>query len=220
MRSTNIHGWPVAEDGDPVLAYPATVDGPFKDSLDTRVPHSFANAAARDIAIPVPVEGQVCYLEDLHQSQSYRSPGGWLPLGGVMPFGLFTGNASQSLSLGVWTKCTLPDAPTALRGGLTWDAAQHSFSGPPGVYMVTVKSNVSIQNGAVNYLFSNNVDTVTGAVGLGMHNIPAMSANPQMQSAGLVEITSPTFKASFWAFLSAAANLTYKTFTVQYVSQR
>lgn len=47
----------------------------------------FADAAARNAAIPVPVEGQTVWLSDLHQARTWvaGSVGYWVPTFGTMP---------------------------------------------------------------------------------------------------------------------------------------
>lgn len=45
---------------------------------------SFASAAARDAAITSPVEGMICYLEDVNQVTSYLGSA-WYPIAGQMP---------------------------------------------------------------------------------------------------------------------------------------
>ena len=68
------------------LPYPELTDIPnaltaFQNlalALDTKVVPKFASAAARDSAIPSPVEGQLCYRTDINGFQEYN--GSWRPM--------------------------------------------------------------------------------------------------------------------------------------------
>lgn len=67
------------------LPYPELTDIPnaqtaFQNlalALDTKVVPKFASSAARDTAIPSPVEGQLCYRTDINGLQEYN--GSWRP---------------------------------------------------------------------------------------------------------------------------------------------
>lgn len=49
----------------------------------------FANAAARDTAVPAPVDGQLCYLTDRRRIEMRQAPH-WLAVSGSMPFAAMT----------------------------------------------------------------------------------------------------------------------------------
>lgn len=53
----------------------------MSDVIDTRMIPRFATTAARDVAIPSPSGGQVCYVTDLKAFQYYISGGGWTTQG-------------------------------------------------------------------------------------------------------------------------------------------
>jgi hypothetical protein len=57
----------------------------------------FANAAARNAAIPAPVLGQLCYLEDVKQGQVWEG-GLWRPMSGIQPWGSIAYSAASAPS--------------------------------------------------------------------------------------------------------------------------
>ena len=68
----------------PALATPAQPDIPadfqaLAEQVDTRLVARYASAAARDAAIPAPVDGMVCYLADT-DSFSSRVNGAWVSM--------------------------------------------------------------------------------------------------------------------------------------------
>lgn len=145
-----LFGWPIAEDIDVVKQYPAAVDEPFKMLLESHLglvaatgAPRFANAAARDAAIPAPVEGQISWLNDMRQQQTYLAPHGWLPSGGIMPYGyIASGATAQSVPANTDTKLTFAGKAPVLVGGMTWNATENRFIGPPGVYDIFVTMRV------------------------------------------------------------------------------
>ncbi|CAB4148773.1 hypothetical protein UFOVP536_23 [uncultured Caudovirales phage] len=109
---------------------------------------SYASAAARDAAILTPVEGMLCYLEDLNHVTAYLGSA-WFPIAGQMPFfdvlktANQTGVVSSSITLVTW--------PTAItnRGGFT--VASNAVTVPyTGMYTINTALNFDSANTAGN----------------------------------------------------------------------
>lgn len=88
MRTSLTFGWPIEEQTDARRDFPTRVDGPRTDAIDAQLARSgiraFATAAARDTAVPAPVEGQAVWLQDLDQLQVWIGTV-WAPVGGKIP---------------------------------------------------------------------------------------------------------------------------------------
>jgi hypothetical protein len=101
----------------------------------------FANAAARDAAIPAPVAGQTCYLEDIKQGQAWRTA--WRPAWGTMPTAVIQWGGG-ALPSG-WT--VLSHAPSSqVSQGAAWtiNATNGGATIPyAGYWLVTIHSDAS-----------------------------------------------------------------------------
>ena len=70
---------------------------------------TYADAATRNSALPTPSEGQLTYLSDLNQYQTYTGST-WAAAGGVMPFIHYNHTGSQSITtsnetnINAWTQ--------------------------------------------------------------------------------------------------------------------
>lgn len=109
---------------------------------------SYASATARDLAIPLPVEGMLCYLEDVNHVTTYLGTA-WFPVAGQMPFfdvlktANQTGVVSSTITLVTW--------PTAItnRGGFT--VASNAVTVPyTGLYTVNTALGWDAANNAGN----------------------------------------------------------------------
>jgi hypothetical protein len=135
MYTTPINGFQVGEGPDPAKQYPANVDQPFKAALDSRVIARFATAAARNAAIPAPVEGQTCYLADIKQGQTWES--GWKPSWGRMPHLRVTWPIGHSFAAGLSPLINGTIAKADATGwGITYTPATAAITMPPGLYLI------------------------------------------------------------------------------------
>jgi hypothetical protein len=109
---------------------------------------SFASAAARDAAITSPVEGMICYLEDVNQVTSYLGSA-WFPIAGQMPFFDVQKSADQTnVASSTITTVTWPTATTN-RGGFT--VASNQVTVPiAGIYMINAAVTFDAGNTAGN----------------------------------------------------------------------
>lgn len=177
----------------------------------------FANAAARDAAIPAPVDGMVCWLSDLHQMQTYRAasryPAGWYPTGGTLPGGWISTGAPQSFTSGTWQKINFAGGGAPyLQGGLVWDAANNAFTGPPGLYSMTLHAQLTQVAAGDDVIFAYGGLTALGSAISG-GSVPGNYA-PRLGASMPVELP-----ASAWFYATQARSLGSRFFTVQYESQ-
>jgi hypothetical protein len=126
MHLTPINGFQVADGPDPAKQYPASVDQPFKTALDSRVVSRFANAAARGAAIPVPVNGQMCFLID---AKTYESWDGakWVIVAGAIPMIRVTPTVGS-----------VPSGATTLKGGTSAGGRLNDPTYDPATGAVTI----------------------------------------------------------------------------------
>jgi len=90
-------GNPYVESSDLVANYPGASEA-LAERIDIVGVNPFANAAARDAAIPSPVQGQMCSLND--DNKGYRYDGSeWILFSGAGP-GNFTNTATGTFSSG------------------------------------------------------------------------------------------------------------------------
>jgi len=90
-------GNPYVESSDRVSDYPGASEA-LAERIDIVGVNPFANAAARDAAIPSPVQGQMCSLND--DNKGYRYDGSeWVLFSGAGP-GNFTNTATGTFSAG------------------------------------------------------------------------------------------------------------------------
>jgi len=86
--------------------------------LMTQAVQTYADAAARSTALPIPTEGQIVYLNDVNQYQGSHGGATWYPVAGQMPYIELTKTASQNFTTGTTALVTWA-APTINRGGFT-----------------------------------------------------------------------------------------------------
>lgn len=102
--------------------------------LMTQSVQTYADAAARTTALPSPTEGQIVYLNDTNQYQTYTGAL-WLPIGGQMPLFDAGRTSTTSITSGSETVATYATA-TINRGGFVYSAG--SVTVPyAGLYSVT-----------------------------------------------------------------------------------
>lgn len=180
----------------------------------------FANAAARNGAIPSPVEGQHCWLLDIHQEQAYRpasggNAAGWYPIGGVMPFGSAGLVASQSCPANTWTKLTLAGGTIQGVAGVAFDAANHAFTGPPGLYAMHSQFIASAP-GASAMVSTAYGNATINAAEFGTTTMPA-GISPWVTAEQFVAM--PVSGFTLWVFPTYACSVSYKQFFIQYLGQ-
>lgn len=98
----------------------------------------YADATARNTAIPTPTEGMSVYLADVNQITTYLGSA-WYPVAGQVP--LFNGKQTGSVSTPTsGTKYTLTFSSTTLRGGMT-EASGEVTVPVTGWYQVSAQVN-------------------------------------------------------------------------------
>ena len=96
--ATTSAGNPYVESSDLVANYPATSLA-LANRLDKYAVNPFADAAARDAAIPTPVQGQLA--QTLDDNKVWRYDGtAWLPFSGAVGAANFTDTATGTYSSG------------------------------------------------------------------------------------------------------------------------
>lgn len=179
----------------------------------------FADAAARDAAIPAPVEGQTVWLTSLHQQQTWRAaatgwPAGWYPTGGVLPYVILTGAASQSLSAGIDTKATL-DTASAAQGGMTASTANSTATGPYGLYLVQARALVASNATAGGFNFASGSN---GAVADYEAEIPTLANKGVTAGATwFTKIDATRTEIACWHNSTVARATTLRFMRVSYV---
>jgi len=97
-------GNPYVESSDLVANYPGASEA-LAERIDIVGVNPFANAAARDAAIPSPVQGQMCSLND--DNKGYRYDGAaWSPVGGKI-LQLLAINSDSTVTNSTLTAATL-----------------------------------------------------------------------------------------------------------------
>lgn len=94
-RTTTINGFSV-----PQLSDPANIEiavGTFADAIDTNVNARFANATARNTAIPSPIGGMVTYRSDQNALEMYDGTN-WVLLNGI-ELGIANAGAADSTTV-------------------------------------------------------------------------------------------------------------------------
>ena len=181
----------------------------------------FADATARDTAIPSPVEGQTVWLTSLHQQQTYRPavaswPAGWYPTGGRLPFVEIYGEASQSLTAGVDTRATL-DSAAGAQGGMTVDTANSCATGPYGLYLCQARAMVASNATAGGFVFDSG--SSAGAI-TDVAEIPTL-ANKGVTAAATwfhkLDASFPTI--AMWHRSTVARATTYRFLRISYIGQ-
>jgi hypothetical protein len=133
---------------------------------------SFASAAARDSAITAPVEGMLCYLEDVNQVTSYVGSA-WYPIAGQMPRMHLKLNSTFSITNGSTSTVT----------GWTTISNNSTFSGTSGVVTVPLAGRYNITFVCIHT--ANNTTGGRGAlIALSSTGVTYRNTLPAPQSAG------------------------------------
>ena len=126
----------------PALKYKDPGDGQWKvvpvgvSSSGTGIP-IYATPAARDAAIPSPIDGQTCWITSLVQQQT-RIGGYWVPSGGTLPHADIKYGVNSISEAASGRLLAVPSNITAV-GGITWNAGGKYALLPsyPGWYQIT-----------------------------------------------------------------------------------
>jgi hypothetical protein len=174
----------------------------------------FANAAARDAAIPSPTAGQCCYLLDLKQGQTWDS--GWFPAWGKMPSGRAVWGAAGPATVGLARVASAPQTADA-RGGLVWDTTSNAFTIPvKGVYLIATRIYFSSAVAGAIYAATAGDLIVQTDVPFTSFADPVGSA---VASAGMSTFDLDVgMKVGLWYQADAAANLSAGMLAVTWVS--
>ena len=133
---------------------------------------SFASATARDAAITSPVEGMICYLEDVNQVTSYIGSA-WYPIAGQMPRMHLKLNSAFSITSG----STLPVT------GWTTISNNSTFSEASGVVTVPLAGRYNMTFVCIHT--ANNTTGGRGAlITLSSTGVTYRNTLPAPQSAG------------------------------------
>lgn len=176
---------------------------------------TYASATARNSALPTPTEGQLTYLDDLNQYQTYTGST-WYPVAGQMPYIELTKTASQNFTSGTAGIVVTWATPTINRGGFT--VATNVITVPhTGLYDIdTAIYWAGNSNGArLTKIFVNSTEVTRSLYATGSTlAYTAASTYPSYLTAGDT-ITVEAYQNS-GATLAAQANLT--RLTIRYVS--
>lgn len=133
---------------------------------------SFASAAARDASITAPVEGMLCYLEDVNQVTSYIGSA-WYPIAGQMPRMHLKLNSTFSITNGSTSTVT----------GWTTISNNSTFSGTSGVVTVPLTGRYNVTFVCIHT--ANNTTGGRGAlIALSSTGVTYRNTLPAPQSAG------------------------------------
>jgi hypothetical protein len=133
---------------------------------------SFVSAAARDASITSPVEGMLCYLEDVNQVTSYIGSA-WYPIAGQMPRMHLKLNSTFSITNGSTSTVT----------GWTTISNNSTFSGTSGVVTVPLAGRYNITFVCIHT--ANNTTGGRGAlIALSSTGVTYRNTLPAPQSAG------------------------------------
>lgn len=92
----------------------------FSDvSLSTTNIRQFANEAARNAAIPAPINGQSCYLLNWQQGQTYEG-GTWWPTWGVVPWRTISFIWGTKTVPATWVELNANTPSSTTAGGAAW----------------------------------------------------------------------------------------------------
>lgn len=143
----------------------------------------YANAAARDAALPSATEGMECWLLDIHQKQVFRD-NKWFPMGGALPFGQFR-MLGGSIPANAWVAYSGNASLTYGRGGL-W-----SYSN--GIVTIPVA-------GLYLFNFSSVVYPSTAGFRFGISIAQPPGTNPLLPGAQYASANDVTSIAASWAY--------------------
>lgn len=133
---------------------------------------SYASATARDAAIPLPIEGMLCYLEDVNQVTSYIGSA-WYPIAGQMP----------RMHLKLNTAFSITNGSTSTVTGWTTVSNNSTFSGTSGVVTVPLTGRYNITFVCIHT--ANNTTGGRGAlIALSSTGLTYRNTLPAPQSSG------------------------------------